>query len=71
MYIIEVINKLLKKHKERSAAQQIKSDEVELYEKCEHLFVPLDSTQQTLACSKCGLVVKKNTLLKKRNFFNK
>ena len=25
---------------------------------CEHTFFPIDSTGETLACSKCGLVIK-------------
>jgi len=67
MYIIEVINRLLKS-KKRPEPQT--PEEFDVYEKCEHIFVPLDSTEETLACSKCGLVVKKNEMLKKkRNFF--
>ena len=31
--------------------------------KCEHIFSPVDSTGETLACSKCGLIIKKNDKL--------
>ncbi len=71
MYIIEVINKLLKSRKKSQTKNNNGDEDVELYEKCEHIFVPVDSTEQTLACSKCGLVVKKNQLLKKFNIFKK
>lgn len=33
---------------------------------CEHEFMPVDSTGETLACIKCGFIVKRkgNTLIK-------
>lgn len=37
-------------------------------ENCEHVFLPIDSTGETLACSKCGLVVKRKDL-KDENIF--
>jgi len=33
----------------------IKKEEVE---KCDHFFVPIDSTKKILACSKCGMIYK-------------
>ena len=35
--------------------QSINDDEVE---HCEHEFLPVDSTGETLACIKCGFIVK-------------
>jgi len=55
MYIFELINKVLKEKKAKSE----ENGESQETEKCEHLFVPTDSTGETLACSKCGMLVKK------------
>lgn len=35
---------------------------------CEHIFMPIDSTGEILACSKCG-VLKKRSELKGKNIF--
>lgn len=35
---------------------------------CEHVFLPIDSSGEVLACSKCGLVVNKKDM-KKKNIF--
>lgn len=56
MYILELIAKLLKKEKEPKAPQPV--HEIDYEDTCEHIFLPVDSTGETLACSKCGLVVK-------------
>ncbi len=64
MYIFELINKVLKENQKKRLENSTNTDEAE-GEKCEHFFVPTDSTGETLACSKCGLVVKK---MKKQNF---
>ena len=37
---------------------------------CEHIFMPIDSTGEILACSKCGEIIKKEEL-KPVNFFNR
>ncbi|MFA7658279.1 MAG: hypothetical protein WCY19_02480 [Candidatus Gastranaerophilaceae bacterium] len=42
--------------------------EMQDYEACEHTFMPVDSTNETLSCTKCGLLAKKNEL-KNKNFF--
>lgn len=57
MYIIELFLKLKDdfkagKFKKRSSPQP---DEAQ---KCNHLFVPIDSTKRILACSKCGMIYK-------------
>lgn len=63
MYIIELIYKLLTKKKKKKTLVDIEEKE---YVKCEHLFLPLDSTKKYLACTKCGLVIKKED---EKNFF--
>lgn len=71
MYLIEFIIKKLTKRKNK---EELFQDLNELnnpeddYENCEHLFMPIDSTNEVLSCTKCGLVVKRNEL-KNKNFF--
>lgn len=65
MYIIELIVKLLNKNKVKKINMPEKD-----YEKCEHVFLPIDSTNQVLACSKCGYVIHKNDMdIKSKNPF--
>ena len=47
MYIIELFIKWLNKNKRGEGAT------------CRHNFMPVDSTGNVLACTKCGFVVKK------------
>ena len=57
MYIIELFLKLkndILQGKFKKKPQVIK-DEIE---KCNHLFIPIDSTGRILACSKCGEIYK-------------
>lgn len=59
MYIIELIAKLIKNEKlNRRETTPPMPPEVDYENTCNHVFLPLDSTGETLACSKCGLVVK-------------
>ena len=60
MYILELVNKVFKSYKKKQAKKMgvEYTDEAEI-PKCEHVFSPVDSTGETLACSRCGLVVKK------------
>lgn len=74
MYIIEVFVRWLNKNKRGKSANPtngyreavILDSEGEPVEKqtdealtCEHNFMPVDSTGQVLACTKCGFVVKR------------
>lgn len=73
MYIIEIIVNTflkLKKPKDTTFVQidETFGGEVENSDDCEHIFMPIDSTKEVLACSKCGLVVNKKDL-KKYNIF--
>lgn len=57
MYIIELFYKLIEDYK----AGKFKKKQKQLpqqAEKCDHLFVPIDSTKKILACSKCGEIYK-------------
>ena len=67
MYIIELIAKILKEKDKNRASAALS----ELPEKCEHVFLPIDSTGEIFACSKCGFVVKKSEMkFKPKNPFN-
>lgn len=71
MYLIELILKKLTTKKEKSAYNpynQISDEENLDYESCEHIFMPIDSTNETLSCTKCGILVKRSEL-KNQNFF--
>ena len=57
MYIIELIYKLIEDYKSGKFKEQTEiKNEPEI--KCDHLFVPIDSTGRILACSKCGEIYK-------------
>ena len=59
MYIVELFLKLIEDFKFKKGIfqkKEIKSPEE--VEKCDHIFVPVDSTGRILACSKCGEIYK-------------
>jgi len=71
MYFIELIIKKLTQKKEQptySPLQEEGSSENQEYEACEHTFMPIDSTGETLSCTNCGLLVKRSEM-KNKNFF--
>ena len=70
MYILELVVKLFKKKKVEKQPEfdPLASDNIEISEECEHIFMPVDSTGEILACSKCGLVVNRKDL-KAKNIF--
>lgn len=62
MYIFEFFIKWLNKR----ATKKVKAEKPDFKEEdealtCEHNFMPIDSTGEVLACTKCGFVVKKNS----------
>ena len=60
MYILEVFVKWLNKRQTKELKLQKPSfNELDDSADCEHNFMPVDSTGLTLACTKCGFVVKK------------
>lgn len=72
MYLIEWIVKKLIQKKENIDFNPVSDEEIKDYEECEHIFMPLDSSNETLSCTKCGTVVKKEELKNKfsgKNFF--
>ena len=59
MYIIEVFVKWLNKRQAKELVIKKPSfKEIDEAIGCEHNFMPVDSTGLTLACTKCGFVVK-------------
>lgn len=79
MYIFELLVKffqkdkvenLIEKYEKERAVDPLneKFDAEEDSETCEHIFMPIDSTKEIFACSKCGLVITKEAY-EKRNFF--
>jgi len=63
MYLIELIVKWINpkiKYKKKNDFDPFARENIE--EDCEHMFLPVDSTGDILACSKCGLVVSKEDL---------
>ena len=75
MYIFELIFNIFKKKKRPiSTYNPVDTDGTELEENsedCEHLFMPLDSSNEYFACKYCGLVVHKSKLKNKNIFENK
>ena len=60
MYILEVFIKWLNKRQTKEIIPEKPTfEEVDDAICCEHHFMPIDSTGLTLACTKCGFVVKK------------
>lgn len=71
MFIIEYIIKKFSKKKVEPSYNPTSSEERD-YEECEHVYMPVDSTGETLSCTKCGTLRKKSELkdeLKSMNFF--
>jgi hypothetical protein len=75
MYLIELIIKKLTQKKERPTYNPLDSENdsqaaTKDYENCEHVFMPIDSTNELLSCTKCGALVRKDEL-KNKNFFRR
>jgi hypothetical protein len=59
MYILEVFIKWLNKRQTKEIIPEKPTfEEVDEALNCDHNFMPIDSTGLTLACTKCGFVVK-------------
>ena len=57
MYLIELIVKWInpnKKYESKKKYDPFARDEISEVD-CEHIFLPIDSSGETLACSKCDL----------------
>lgn len=77
MYIIELFFKLKDDYKNKKGFfapknVPVKTEQNET-EKCSHIFVPIDSTKEVLACSKCGMMAKRSEIQRddNGNFFMK
>ena len=85
MFFIEAIFRYLKKDKFNEIIEEKEKNEsqnpletiafedtsmIEPLTDCKHLFMPVDSSGEILACSKCGEIRNKSTL-KDINFFHK
>ncbi len=82
MFFIEAIVKYIKKDKFNEILEDhdrnqslnpleeipLEEDIIEESTHCKHIFMPIDSTGEILACSKCGQLIKKSEL-KPINFF--
>jgi hypothetical protein len=55
MYIIELLIKMIKK---KPPLKLEGNDEEDNSEICSHVFFPIDSDSEFLACSKCGFLIK-------------
>ena len=67
MFIFEWITKFIKgkTYKPSVRTDYIPSDGEDLLEnpdECEHVFMPLDSSEEMFACKYCGIIVKKENL---------
>ncbi len=61
MYVFELFTKLFKKP--ITTTKEFTSDDiVENSGECNHLFMPLDSSNEFFACKYCGIVVSKEEL---------
>lgn len=68
MYFIELlVKKFRKKQEVKEGYDPLKEQEQE-EELCDHVFMPIDSSGETLSCRNCGLVVNRKEL-KDINFF--
>ncbi len=68
MYFIELILKKFAKKQDKDDFITANESQNKDYEACEHVFMPIDSTGETLSCLECGLVVKKCEMEKKNIF---
>ena len=58
MYIIELFFKIINDIKQgKFKKNKLEEKNLEI-EKCNHIFIPIDSTGKILACSKCGEIYK-------------
>ena len=71
MYFIEILSKIFCKDNLRKLKfknnMDLQSDEET--EKCEHMFVPIDSTGKVFSCINCSLTINKKP--KNLNFFER
>lgn len=59
MWIFEVLYKIIVDFIQKKSKKELEHPEEE---KCDHIFLPIDSTKKILACSKCGMLIKAENL---------
>ena len=71
MYFIEILSKVFNKENflKLKFRKNIVSPSDEENDKCEHMFVPIDSTGKVFSCINCGLTINKKP--KNLNFFER
>ena len=77
--IVKLINKIKSKKVKNLPKQEFQEspqndflqNDLEDTSTCSHIFLPIDSTKQILACTKCGMIVKKEKLKSSDNFFER
>lgn len=65
MYLFELITRWInpkRKFYKKDDFDPFVQEDIENPDNCEHIFLPIDSSGETLACSLCGLVVNKKDL---------
>lgn len=62
MYIFELLYKATIKLIQKKSK---KEEPIEI-PKCEHVFLPVDSTKKVLACTKCGLLIRTDQIKRKK-----
>ena len=73
MYLFELIVRWIfpnKKYEPKRKFDPFAQDDIDLPQDCEHIFLPLDSSEEVFTCSKCGFVVNKSDL-KDKNIFKR
>lgn len=65
MYLIELIVK--KFFKKDNGYIKPKTEEELDEERCKHVFMPIDSTGEILACRNCGAVIHRSKIYKKQD----
>lgn len=75
MYIFELIAQVFKKKNYNKTTYDpldiVSGKPEDDSQDCEHLFLPLDSTNTMFACKYCGLIVPREKLKNKNIFENK
>lgn len=54
--------------KEKPQSNLVSEYDIQDHESCEHVFMPIDSTNEILSCIKCGVLIRRDEL-KNKNFF--
>lgn len=62
MYIFELLYKVTTKLIQKKSKKQ---EPIEI-PKCQHIFLPVDSTKKVLACTKCGLLIRADQIKRKK-----